>query len=172
MKILTPGLEIGNINITADSVEASNFISFSCESRVECCSTLKIPVNSRDIKRIEDHGYELDQIIESMSPAFFPSKTKIGRSERTYFLKRKPFNGECTFLNEDKCNIHDFKPFACRLYPFELTINSEERITVSTHAHKSCKSIINADSDIYNLKMLNKIKNLIYAELSDRQFTD
>lgn len=170
--ILTPGLEIGSINLTANRVEASNFISFRCESRVECCTSLKIPVNSRDIEKIEDQGYELDQIIESMSPVFFPSKTQSGRTEKTYILKRKPFTGECTFLDANKCKIHEFKPFACRLYPFELTINSEESITVSTHAHKLCKSIINADNDLFNRKLLNDIKNLINAELSDRQITD
>ena len=68
-----PGLEIGKINLITDEVEASNVIKFRCESRVECCSSLKIPVNSRDIERIEHQGYELDQIIESMSPVFFPS---------------------------------------------------------------------------------------------------
>ena len=172
MIILTPGLEIGSINLIANTVKARNFINFSCESRIECCSTLKIPVNSIDIERIESQGYELDQIIESMSPIFFPSKTKSGRTEKTYILKRKPFTGDCTFLENDKCKIHNFKPFACRIYPFELTIESEENITVLTHANKLCKSIKNAENNNYNMKLLNYIKNLINAELSNREITD
>ena len=172
MIILTPGLEIGRINLAADKIESGNLINFSCESRVECCSSLKIPVNSKDIERIEDQGYEIDQIIESMSPVFFPSKTQSGRTEKTYILKRKPFTGECTFLENDKCKIHEYKPFACRLYPFELKIDSEENITVTIHANKLCRSIKHAENNKNNLKLLNEIKNLITAELSDRGFTD
>jgi Fe-S-cluster containining protein len=169
--ILIPGLEIGSINLNTDEIKTNNFIKFNCESRVECCSSLKIPVNSRDIERIETQGFELDQIVESMSPVFFPSKTQSGRTEKTYILKRKPFTGECTFLENDKCKIHEFKPFACRIYPFELNIVNEESIAVSIHANKLCKSIKIVENNTNNLKLLKEIKNLINAELSDRGFT-
>ena len=63
------GISIGRINLDTNevSIEDSNLIRFTCESRVECCSNLKIPVTEFDTKRIEARGYDLDQIISSLS---------------------------------------------------------------------------------------------------------
>ncbi len=42
-------------------------------------------------------------------------KTKFSRSEGKHHLKHKP-NGECFYLNEQGCSIHDRVPTVCRTF--------------------------------------------------------
>ncbi|MHA2028627.1 MAG: YkgJ family cysteine cluster protein [Candidatus Kariarchaeaceae archaeon] len=168
---LSTGLEIGSINITTDdiSIKNSNLINFNCTSRVYCCSNLKIPVTDFDINRIQDKGYELDQIIESLSPVLLRSKTYDGKTEKVYTLKRKPFEGSCTFLENNLCKIHEFKPFACQIYPFSLDIVNSDLIRIVIHTEELCKSIISSNyAESNNIEILNSILTNVKLELNAR----
>lgn len=168
---ITSAMTIGSVNLRTDltSIEEANLIRFNCDSRAVCCSKLKIPVTEFDIQRIQDEGYEIDQIISSLSPVFLPAKTFGIKKEKVYTLKRKPFDGTCTFLENNLCSIHEFKPFACQIYPFSLEIVDSEEIKILLHAEEICKSIESsnyADSD--NVTLLTSILKNIKTELTAR----
>ncbi|MHA2251244.1 MAG: YkgJ family cysteine cluster protein [Candidatus Kariarchaeaceae archaeon] len=173
LPVIIPGLEIGQINLKDQSIfiNKDNYIFFQCQSRIECCSKLNIPVSEFDIAKIEERGFELDQIIESLSPFILPSKTPFGVTEKAYKLKSKPFDDTCTFLIDDKCSIHEYKPFACKIYPFSLDILDENRIVILIHQERLCKSIISADkSTSNNFKLVKSIFEEISQNLKDRDY--
>ncbi|MFV2016717.1 MAG: YkgJ family cysteine cluster protein [Candidatus Heimdallarchaeota archaeon] len=171
LPVITSGIEIGTVNLRKDvvSIQGANLIRFTCDSRVDCCSKLKIPVTEFDIQRIENKGYEMDQIISSLSPIILPARTFGVQKEKVYTLKRKPFDGTCTFLENNLCSIHEFKPFACQIYPFSLEIIDSEEIKIVVHTEEICKSIKSSyylDSD--NISLLKSILKNIKAELNAR----
>ncbi len=169
---ITAGLEIGTINLKSNNfhINSKNRISFNCKNFVECCSQLIILVTGFDIRRIESHGYELDQILESLSPFFLPAKTYGKKPEKLYQLKRKPFDNSCTFMYQKKCLIHEFKPFSCKIYPFSLKILDENRISIIIHREKLCNAITAANSpEANNNTILQNLLNLINMELEERK---
>ncbi|OLS27800.1 MAG: hypothetical protein HeimC2_09930 [Candidatus Heimdallarchaeota archaeon LC_2] len=171
LPVIASGIRIGRLNLKTKqiSIKDSNLINFSCDSRIECCSNLKIPVTEFDITQIEDNGYEIDQIISSFSPILLPSKTISGISEKVYTLKRKPYDGTCTFLENNLCKIHDFKPFACQIYPFSLEVVDESNINILIHQDVFCKSIIPAKlEDSNNINLLEDILDNLMKELEAR----
>lgn len=171
LPVITTGLIIGSINLRTKqvSIKDSNLISFSCDSRVDCCSNLKIPVTEFDIMRIEENGYEIDQIISSLSPVILPAQNYKGKSEKVYTIKKKPYDGTCTFLEDNLCKIHEFKPFACQIYPFSMIILDENTINVVIHPDVLCKSIRTSKfKDSNNLVLLNDILENLITELEVR----
>ncbi|MHA2169849.1 MAG: YkgJ family cysteine cluster protein [Candidatus Kariarchaeaceae archaeon] len=172
LPIIIPGTEIGVIDLEKHSFtpNETNHIYFKCSNRIKCCSTLDIPVTSFDIARIQQSGYELDQIIENLSPIILPSKTPIGKTEKVYKLKKKPFDGTCTFLHEKLCVIHENKPFACKTYPFGLEIVNESRIRILVHQEKLCQSITPVDrSNSNNEELLHELLQNVKNEMKERK---
>ena len=143
LPVIEAGMVVGRVNLKSKevSVEGSTPIKFACASTTECCSNLKIPVTDFDIKRIEDQGYGIDQIVESLSPQLLLPKTEFGNIEKNYWIKRNPFTNTCTFLEDNLCKIHEFKPFACSVFPFSLKYESKEIVTVKIHPSNLCKTI-------------------------------
>ena len=164
-------MEIGIIDLENHSFtpNETNHIYFKCFNRIECCSTLDIPATSFDIARIQQSGYELDQIIENLSPIILPSKTPTGRTEKVYKLKKKPFVGSCTFLNGKLCAIQKSKPFACKTYPFSLEIIDKSRIRILVHQEKMCKSITAVEPlNSNNQELLFELLQSVKKELKER----
>ena len=178
LPVISKGMKIGEINLSDRSIALSsdsNLISFTCDSLVDCCSRMKIPVTEFDIQQIQDKGYELDQIIQNLSPIILPAKTPARKSEKVYLIKRKPFDATCTFLGSETklCTIHDFKPFACETYPFSLDILEKDRISVIIHTESLCKAIQStqqATSD--NESILKGLLTKIMVELEMRQIPE
>lgn len=168
---ITSAMKIGTVNLRTDeiSIEGANLIRFSCDSRAECCSKFKIPVTEFDIQRIQDEDYEIDQIITSLSPVYLPAKTFGTQKEKVYTLKRKPFDGTCTFLENNRCSIHKFKPFACQIYPFSLEIVDSEEIKILLHGEEICKSMQSSNyPESENIAILTSILKNIKTELTAR----
>lgn len=171
LPVIQAGLVIGEIDLYKRVVypNLKSPITFNCTSRVDCCSSLSIPVTSFDIERIEDAGYELDQIIRDSSPVILNPHGTVGKTQKAYILKKKPIDGTCTFLQDDLCAIHISKPLACRLYPFSLNILSQTRIQVIIHESQVCKSIKSTSTkESTNLRHLTELMRLIEEELEDR----
>ena len=103
------------------SIEVVKHISFECTNCTACCKLNNIPITENDIERIVDNGIEVGQAVEELSPVLIASKDLDKGLIKAYILRKKPFVNECAFLNEHNlCNIHDFKPAACQLYPFSI----------------------------------------------------
>ena len=67
---------------------------------IKCCLTTEMPLNSEDIARIEDLGFE----------SFFIVK-------RNGMRQLKNSLGRCVFHNGQRCTIYSDRPEGCRLYP-------------------------------------------------------
>lgn len=173
LPVIQKGLVIGEINLEKGIVtpDSDNFIYFSCTSRVDCCSTMQIPATEYDIDRIMDHGYELDQIIRDASPIILNPDSQYGPTHKAYILKTKPFDGTCTFLEENLCKIHEFKPFACKIYPFALEFISDTHIKMVIHQDQVCDSIEAVSRDrSNNMELLTDMMHTLYNELEIRGY--
>jgi len=167
LPVIETGLIIGEINLKTRkiSLEGSTPINFSCASTTDCCSNLRIPVTDFDIKRIEDHGYAIYQIVESLSPQLRLPTTKLGSIEKNYWMKSNPYTGTCTFLEDNLCKIHQFKPFGCLVFPFSLKHIDSDRVIVNIHPSNLCKTVyVGTDEDMDNERHLKLILSLLLEE--------
>ncbi|MHA2253744.1 MAG: YkgJ family cysteine cluster protein [Candidatus Kariarchaeaceae archaeon] len=172
LPILEAGMLVGQLNILDQSIslEHATPIAFSCQMSTSCCTTVKIPVTDFDIQRIEAHGYALDQIIELSSPMLRLPKTKFGSIEKNYWMKRKPYDNSCTFLQDIQCSIHAFKPYGCRIFPFSIEMLDEERINVRIHPSNLCNSVRVVDlAKSENTSLLKGLMETILHELKRRE---
>jgi uncharacterized protein len=76
-----------------------------CTQCGNCCSSLTLVPNSKDIKRLSD-GLALD-------PFDFRQKYLKKDHEGDLVFKQRP----CPFLKEKKCTVYESRPETCRSYP-------------------------------------------------------
>ncbi len=145
---VTRGIEVGKINHLTHEIFPTQEVWFQCNSTTACCRYHEIPITENDIQRILDNGYELFQFIVEPSPILIKSKMKEGAYTKAYVLKKKPFTTECVFLEDDRCKIHEFKPTACRLYPFTLRPVDDDPnlVSVIVHPDSVCTSVHTKES--------------------------
>jgi Fe-S-cluster containining protein len=162
---------IGSINLNNNKISTTQeYISYTCQSSSDCCGTndFFVPVSDMDIERIENNGYAIDQIIETQSPEL--RFARDGTAEKHYWMKRKPYTGKCTFLENNLCSIHEFKPFTCRIFPFQLIEKKRGIFDISIHNSNICKSIKNVDEKSSNNKeILTNILSEVKLENKRRQ---
>ncbi len=168
LPVIQGGLEIGVIDLKNQSISVSpNYIKYTCSQSGNCCTRFHIPVTEFDIERIQEHGYDLFQIIEDNSPYLRFPKSNYGSVEKNFNIKRKPFTNECTFLDNGICSIHEFKPYGCRIFPFQFHFLDNELVKVTIHESNYCPSVkpseINNSSNEFYLQfllqtLLNEIK--------------
>ncbi len=154
-------LPIGTIDLETGEVHIINNIDFGCKSSGDCCRKNEIPVTEKEVERIMDKGWELDQFLESLMPVVLPGKTE-GTRIKAYILKKKPFTRDCVFLDEEnRCKIHEFKPFACRMYPFSYNVAGKNKIEVRVHAQNVCANVKLGGTDNRSRNILNDIYMLL-----------
>jgi len=135
------GTKVARIYLNG-KVEVLRNIHFSCSSCGLCCRLNRIPVREEDILRFQEHGFELDQLLNDLSPVLIPSKNVEGNFIKAYILRKKPFVNECIFLDDNNhCRVHEFKPLACRLYPFALRREDDETVIMQIHSKSVCPSV-------------------------------
>ncbi|RMG21821.1 MAG: YkgJ family cysteine cluster protein [Methanobacteriota archaeon] len=118
-----------------------NGIKFTCRNSGDCCRENEIPVTEDEVLRIQDHGWELDQFLVSLTPVSLPGKTK-GARIKAFILKKKPFTRDCVFLDEKNyCKIHEYKPFACQMYPFSYEVLDDFLVEVRVHPQSVCSNV-------------------------------
>ncbi|MCG3222168.1 MAG: YkgJ family cysteine cluster protein [Candidatus Heimdallarchaeota archaeon] len=111
---------IANINEDG-SIDVLLHVHFECTCCSDCCKLNNIPATEQDILDMMEHGIEIDQAIEVLSPVLIASKSIENGLIKAYILRKKPFVNECAFLDEKgMCKVHEFKPLACQLYPFSI----------------------------------------------------
>ena len=136
-----------------NKIEVVRDIFFECNNCALCCKINEIPVIEKDITRILDHGFELDQFLKELSPVLIRSHQKKDSFIKAYILKKKPFVKECVFLDEnEKCKIHKYKPLSCCIYPFAVR-KGDEGLLVIVHPKSVCASI---DMDVNKKKSNTK----------------
>ncbi len=149
------GIEIGKINHVTREIFPTREVWFQCNSTTACCRYHEIPITEKDIQRILDNGYDLFQFIVEPSPILIKSKMKEGAYTKAYMLKKKPFTTECVFLEDGKCKIHEFKPTACKLYPFTLRPVEENHdlVSVVVHPDSVCLSVLTREHNTTQISL-------------------
>jgi len=135
-------------------------LRFKCQRCAAFCCKLGGPkLTGKDVDRIEQAGYSLEEFLESVSKNEFKGlPIMCGR------LKSKE-DGSCVFLsfeaekNMYKCSIYEVRPALCRLYPFDF-----ERINSSFFMLKfisCCKGLYKRDGELVSKSFVNKKLNVI-----------
>mgnify|MGYP001566369284 CR=1 FL=1 len=105
--------------------------NFSCETCGNCCRTKLINISHKDIKNILKNRPDLkpDDFLKIMpiNKAFLPDKYEkeffisAGNKRHWLVLEKKENSNDCIFLTDNNyCSIHEFKPLACKVWPFSL----------------------------------------------------
>jgi len=173
LPVIEGGMEIGKFNIDTGEIYPSEtvLVDWNCCMDGDCCQRFHIPVTDFDIQRIETHGYELDQII-SDEPSFVRMpKNRFGSLEKNYPIKRKPFTNGCTFLTpEGLCGIHEFRPFGCRIFPFQYRFEDESMVRVTVHESNYCHNLEGVNQeDAKNREFLEYLLDQLRLELNRRE---
>jgi len=96
-------------------------LRFACQRcAIFCCKLGGPKLTQRDIERIGEAGYPVEDFVEPVSnKGFKGSPVMLGSL-------RNREDGSCVFLKFDEernvheCSIYDVRPALCRLYPFHL----------------------------------------------------
>ncbi|MBD3228473.1 MAG: hypothetical protein GF329_09815 [Candidatus Lokiarchaeota archaeon] len=128
---------------------------FICKNCGLCCKTAEIMLSSREIGGISYAlGIEKNEFIEK-----YLQKKKINKIKKIYgrtykitgecYVIKKSKNAICPFLKKNKCNIYDFRPIVCRLFPYTweyLKKSNEVNIDYSENGWNECPGIEKNDN--------------------------
>lgn len=138
-----------------------NKFKFGCVRCADLCCKLGGPeLTEKDIERIEKAGYDTKDFLNPKG------QYKIKLENITGALKTKQ-DGTCIFLKYDnkkncyKCNIYEYRPTLCKLYPFR--IESLEDNQIAFKFIPCCKGLNNPagkflDRNFYIEKLKEAIK--------------
>ncbi len=115
--------------VAAFSSKQKNF-RFKCKRCAALCCMLGGPVlTNKDVERIENAGYAVKDFLEPVNKG-----SKSLSLVRGSMKSRE--DGSCIFLNFDAeqncytCNVYDFRPVLCRLYPFNFELVDSNSIVL------------------------------------------
>jgi len=118
-----------------------------------CCKLGGANLNEKDVQRIKEAGYVMDNFLEPMTKRENNSVLKIG----SRLGKRE--DGSCIFLRFNnklkiyECSIYDVRPVLCRIYPFEF-----ERINSNSFMLKfipCCKGLNSPDGELVDERFVS-----------------
>ena len=100
---------------------------FSCRGCADCC---------KDRQDIVLSGYDLYRLCARLS---LPPQVVISGFCRLYMgsvslmpvvrlRPRQDAGGNCPFLHQDRCSVHEARPLVCALYPLGQTIEEDGRV--------------------------------------------
>ena len=105
-------------------LEADDRFSFRCKQCGKCCKDRNdIILSAFDLCRIAKHkNMELKDVIEKFGVLYIGDTSRIPLIS----LKMRKDNGDCPFLQNNRCTIHLGKPAACALFPLGRCAMREE----------------------------------------------
>jgi len=138
---------------------AIDSLKFKCDQCASCCRNWKglILISLHEINNIAE---KLNLTLEELFKDFIHfEETKYKYNDReidlTYFGINQ-INNQCVFLNDNKCIIHEFKPFLCKIYPF-WSIIMQDNIKFKEYS-RLCKGFNSKNGIYYNTDQI--LKNL------------
>jgi Fe-S-cluster containining protein len=106
------------------------FSKIDCLECANCCKTTSHIFRDVDIKRISKH-LRLNEM------QFISTYLRMDE-ERDYVLKKSP----CSFLGSDnKCDIYEFRPLACREYPHTDRKNMHQILELTRKNTEICPAV-------------------------------
>ena len=127
---------------------------FKCKRCATFCCKLGGPnLNEKDVQRIKEAGYVMDNFLEPItkkeSNSVLKMESRLGKRD----------DGSCIFLRcNDKvkiyeCSIYDIRPAVCRIYPFEF-----ERIDSNSFMLKfipCCRGLNSPDGELVDKRFIS-----------------
>lgn len=93
---------------------------FKCLNCIEsCCSKKVVVLTDADIRRLSNVGDPLNFVMFRGDMSTAP---QVQGTSHVGAMTLKQENGSCIFLEDSMCSIHEFRPTACRMYPFDPLI--------------------------------------------------
>lgn len=127
---------------------------FKCRRCATFCCKLGSPsLAEKDVQRIKETGYVIDNLLERNTERESNSVLK------TETRLRKRNDGSCIFLrfNDEtkiyECSVYDARPVLCRVYPFDL-----ERIDSNSFMLRfipCCNGLNSVDGELVNEMFIN-----------------
>jgi len=145
---LTEGMEL------KISISGKRLPKFRCVQCGQCCQSLSIPITFQEAKALEKStSFQLDKKTSLETPAHY------------YTTLPKQDNGECYFLKANSlqdnrtCEVYEFRPFSCQLFPYKFKIGSNNDIKLGVHtaAEFFCKGLKKEDS--INIERIHAVKD-------------
>ncbi|MCX6380307.1 MAG: YkgJ family cysteine cluster protein [Armatimonadetes bacterium] len=102
-------LNLSNAELDAIVEETTDTVwkQIDCTTCANCCRTLQIVVDDKDISRLSAH-------LGTTPSEFSRRYVQIGKDKTKYFTKIP-----CPFLGEDnRCTVYEARPQACSGYPY------------------------------------------------------
>ena len=131
---LKAGSEMSNAELDAIVQETTNEVwkQIDCTTCANCCKTLQIVVDSKDIRRLSARL--------GVSPQKFAQKYVRKDEEGTKYLASTP----CVFLGADnRCTVYEDRPQACRDFPYLHTEGFRQRTFMMIDNCATCPIVFN-----------------------------
>ncbi len=152
--------------------ELQNGVEFSCEMCGSCCRGFdegEVYLYFDDIKRLADHiklkgtpGLKkfVKKYLKIINDSFFWKEPDQKRG-RTYKFKTLGFNfsgddEHCHFLRDNKCSVHEYRPFQCRCFPWwQLLVLNKNKGNFEEYS-KKCRGLQLLKGTFYSADTIRK----------------
>ena len=115
----------------------------NCKSDDNCCNNFK--KNIDNVMIYEKEYFDIIKKLNITDPHIYFSKI----DEKIYNIKEN--NGSCVFYKNGKCEIYNYRPNDCKLYPFDIIKKEESYYLI-----------------LYNLKCINEKEFIKECEKIDQ----
>ena len=175
-----PILSIANNkgSIMGDNPVRKDVVNFNCHHCNHCCTEVVCLPSPWDVRRIEKMtGQDPIDFLEFLDPDEIvdvddddPTWLDVDGEKYIMALKRDTETG-CHFLNKTTkyCSIYEARPLLCRLYPFEMVTDKEDKFE-GFRLHEGIGCPKNTDGEfqvapLYDLAIQDELNQEDYAEL-------
>ncbi len=125
----------------------SEFYCPYSENCHECCLETEMPLSEKDITRISDLGFKIDEFLE----------------EQDGFMVLRNIENKCFFLKNGLCSIYEDRPEGCTYYPLIYDLEIDEFLIDDLCPHAQ-----DFNPDIYQ-PLHEPIRFFIYMLLSEKE---
>jgi Fe-S-cluster containining protein len=109
------------------------FLKFRCSGCAVCCTEPVVPVTHQDVARIMNaNGHTAKEIVrffdadEVLADRRIPLWVELRQGRRLMGLRKQ--RGRCLFLQRGRCQIYPHRPVTCRLFPFNVYLDSTRQV--------------------------------------------
>ena len=105
---------------------------FSCHPGIDCfsqcCRDVNILLTPFDILQMKNHlGISSTEFLKAYTKTLFAPETSLPAVQ---FRMNEEEAKRCFFVNEDGCEIYQYRPWPCRMYPLDNTADGEGFVTM------------------------------------------
>ena len=120
------------LDTTVREITDAVWAQIDCTTCANCCRTLEIVVDDRDIKRLAKRL--------KVSPARFAEKYVAVGEDGTASFRSRP----CPFLDaENRCTVYEDRPLSCREFPYLYTPGFRQFTLTMIDNNATCPIVFN-----------------------------